>query len=228
MTAWADIITNAMIYIDDIRIKESLEENPALFFRRMSAYVENALPMMSRPPELLSYLQTDMVKPEYEDYSWKPVIGDREIDTGITGYELVSITVQYEDGTTYEALTDFTYDEKTGKIVLDSPAKKEEESYDIDFYKDGSFQDLTPSMTRLFSLAIAIVWDERFSRNWLNLQPKIKDASFETINEANYMDKVTVRMKENRASFNDELRKYEQDNAYMRHASIKPGTNHLI
>ena len=62
--------------------------------------------------------------------------------------------------------------------------------------------------------AVCVAWDEDFSRNWLNLQPKIHDSSFSTVNEANYMDKLSLRLRENRQSFNDELHKYEQLCAY--------------
>lgn len=214
MTSWSDVITSALIYIDDIRLQESLFENPAKFYRKMSAYVTSAMPLVSRPPELLSYIQSEMTSPEFEDYTWVSTLGAEYIDTGVSGYDIATVSIRSNDGTEYETLTGCEYDSETGRINLPEPVLKRGETYEVDFYKDGEFNELTPSMMRLFGLAIAIVWDERFSRNWLNLQPKIKDASFETINESNYMDKVTVRMKENRQSFNDELRKYEQDNAY--------------
>ena len=86
--------------------------------------------------------------------------------------------------------------------------------YDFDFYTDGQFPDLSETQMRLFALAVAVVWDERFSRNWLNMTMKIKDESFETVNEANYTQQITKRLHDNRVSFNDELRAYEQLCAY--------------
>ena len=72
-------------------------------------------------------------------------------------------------------------------------------------------------------MAIAIVWDERFSRNWLSITQKIKDSSFDTVNESNYMREVQSRLVTNRQLLNDELRKYEQDLAYSN--TVLPRSN---
>ncbi len=51
-------------------------------------------------------------------------------------------------------------------------------------------------------------------RRTCNVTFVVKDSSFNTVNEANYMDKLSLRLRENRQSFNDELHKYEQLCAY--------------
>lgn len=216
-TAIAEIISEAMIYIDDVRLQEQLSTNPALFYRRTSAYVSAAMPLLSSPPELLSHIQKEYVAPDYDDYVWistaeSTMDDSTEVGTGCIGYELCSVVTVYEDGLT-TPYTDFEYDSETG-IVTFGEQSTEGIEYEIDFYKDGSVADLTFSMKRLFGLAIAIVWDERLDRNWLALTPKVKDSSFQTVNESNYMDKLAIRKVTNRQAFQDELRKYEQDNAY--------------
>ena len=176
-----------------------------------------ALPLLNSPPELLDYLEKNMRMPQYEDYSWESTVqslsGETAVETGLLGYELMSCIVRGADGTSFAPYREASYDPETGIVTMPQQSEAGTQ-YDFDFYSDGSFADLTPSQKRLFALAVCVAWDEQFSRNWLNLQPKIHDSSFSTVNEANYMDKTTVRLRENRQSFNDELHKYEQLCAY--------------
>ena len=217
MTPVSEVIQNAMVIIDDIRLDSMIQENPALFYRKMQQYVDLALPLMSRPPELYDCVTAEYEPCTFADYEWvsttDSMTQQTEVDTGKIGYDLCVVSQRSADGTELDTYSDFVYDSETG-IVTFGVQTAAGINYEIDFCSDGSFSDLTPTMIRLFALAIAIVWDERFNHNWLNLQPKIKDSSFNTVNEANYTEKLTIRMKENRQSFNDELRKYEQDNAY--------------
>lgn len=216
MTALADIISEAMIYIDDVRLQEQLAVNPALFYRRISAYVGAAMPLLSSPPELSDYLIKGYTEATYDDYTWTSTVAstvaETVIATELTGYDLCSAVIVDEDND-ITAYNEVTYDSETGEVTFPIQSKYGI-TYELDFYKDGEVSDLTPYMKRLFALAIAIIWDERFTRDWKAITPKIKDSSFSVVNEANYIDKLTTRMKENRQAFQDELRKYEQNNAY--------------
>lgn len=221
-TPWSEVICNfAMPLIDDVRLTDQMGENPALFFRRMVLYMDLALPMLSRPPELDSYLRYELVKPIYDDYLWvsteESLEGETTIETGMTGYELFSCSLRETDESGVVISTpvsDVTYDSETGAVTFPKQETAGLE-YNIDFYTDGSFyHDLTDAQKRLIGLAVAVVWDERFSRNWLSISMKIKDSSFETVNESNYMREAQNRLFMNRHLLNDELRKYEQDLAY--------------
>lgn len=218
-TAWSDIISAAMNIIDDIRWTEQLSTNPAQFYRAKSALVSLALPMLSRPVELLQYLQNGMTAPSYDSAEWVSTAGsllaETVVDTGMIGYELCSVVVRSDDGMSATAYTDAVYNSETGEITFPRQTTAGVE-YDIDFYTDGTFAELSPTMLRLFALAIAVVWDERFERNWLNIQMHLKDASFEVVNESNYMAKTNERLRANQLAFNDELRKFEQDMAYLK------------
>ena len=216
-TPWTEIICNyAMPVMDDVRLTDQMGENPALFFRRMALYMDLAIPMVSRPPELDSYLNYELVKPEYDDYLWTSD-GESTVETGKTGYELFSCSIREVDDSgvvTSTPVSNVECDVETGTVTfLDGTT--EGTVYNIDFYTDGSFYyDLTEAQKRILGLAIGVVWDERFSRNWLNITQKIKDSSFDTVNESNYMREVQNRLFMNRHLLNDELRKYEQDVAY--------------
>lgn len=218
MTAWSDILAgSAMTLIDDVRWREELAANPAQFFRAKSQYVSLALPMLSRPPELLKYLQDGMVEPTWADAEWvsteESTGGQTAVSTGLANFALFSCEAIAPDGQSAMPYHGATYDATTG-IVTFPQQEAAGVRYAMDFYTDGQFQTLSPTQMRLFALAVAIVWDERFDRNWLNIQAKIHDASFDPPNEANYMKQANARKRENRAALDDALRKYEQDCAY--------------
>ena len=216
-TGWSEIINAAMQALDDERWREQITVSPAQFYRAKSDSVLFALPLLNSPPELLDYLEKDMVQPEYDDFSWtsteESLSGETAVDTGLLGFELMSCIVYGEDGTGVAPYPGAVYDGETGTVTFPQQTSAGLH-YELDFYTDGTFNDLTLSQKRLFGLAVCVAWDEDFSRNWLNLQPKIHDSSFSTVNEANYMDKLSLRLRENRQSFNDELHKYEQLCAY--------------
>lgn len=217
-TNFSEIVKAATIIIDDVRDREQLSLNPAVFYRRYSGYIDAALPLLNRPPELYAHLRNNIVYSTFADASWTSTEDSTEatteVDTGATGYELCSVMSIEEDGYA-ETYTDFTYDSETGIVTFGIQAQKGT-AYEIDFYNDGSFKvDLTPAQIRLFALAISVVWNERFENDWLAIFPKNKDSSFKTQNESSYMSKLTERQIQYRQRLSDELRKYEQDVAYM-------------
>lgn len=216
MTTWAEIVTAALVQIDDVRLTEQMTVSPAQFYRRMSALITQALPLLSRPPELLTFLKSGMAAPAYDDFEWtsdeESTYGGATVETGMTGYELCSVTQRaaHPNGTiSILSYSGAAYDQETGIVTMPNQDSAGIE-YDFDFYTDGTFPDLTETQMRLFALAVAVVWDERFSRNWLSFTTKIHDDSFQTVNEANYIAQVTKRLHDNRIAFNDELRWYEQ------------------
>lgn len=221
-TTWQDIVTDsAMVIIDDVRLADELTASPARFFRKMSLYVKEALPMMCRPPELLTRLKSGMTEPQFTSLEWvsteESTGQEVSVPTDFPNAEIVSIVrrITGNNGIVTETVyTDAAYDAETGVVTFPVQQSVGEE-YEIDLYIDGDFSfDLSATQMRLFGMAVAIVWDERQERNWLNIQPKIQDSSFKTVNEANYIRAAQERLRMNRAAFNDEARKYEQDVAY--------------
>lgn len=223
-TAWSDIITNsAMVVIGDDRMQDDLRTDAALFFRRMSSWMGMAIPMLKSPPELLVYLTDGLIEPQYADFEWTSdqisTTQETVVETGKIGYELCNcVSVQYarNGDSAFFPYTDFTYDPETGAVTFPQQDSADVE-YRLDFYTDGQFaHDLTFRQKRLLGLAIAVTWDNRFNREWLNIQPKVKDKSFNTPNENTTMKESTERYKENLQLFYSELRGYEQECAYMR------------
>lgn len=231
MIGWSEIIQKAKLLIDDVRWDRELALSPARFFRAKSDWVLLALPLLNRPPNLTDWLKSGMVAPSYDDGEWvstaESLEGPVTVDTGMVGYDLCSVTVLSgtEEGgqiarATEEVYTGFTYDKVTGAVTFDQQTA-DGVVYELDFYTDGSFRDFDESVMRLFALAVAVVWDERFDNNWLNMQMKIHDSSFSTANEGNYAEKISQRRERNRAAFTEELKQYEQNRAYLTRVPVR-------
>ncbi len=230
-TTWADVIASAMVLIDDVRLEEQLAVSPAQFYRRMTGWVDLAFPRLNKPPELLSYITNGKTDPDYTDFEWisteESTTGATQVDTGAIGYELCSVTVRIQHPNNTISLlpyNDATYNAETG-IVTFPQQESAGIAYDIDFYTDGTFPDLSETQKRLMALSIATLWDNRFQRNWLAIGAKNHDDSFNPPNEQQYMEKSTKRWQANVVAFYDELREYEQSCAYT--TALKNITNRV-
>ena len=217
-TGWSEIITRAAgVLIDDIRWTKDAANVPARFFSAKSDFVRAALPRLNRPPNLLTYLEAGMTEPVYDEYVWisteESKAGPTQVDTGKIGYQLCTVALRAANGQSETAYPEASYDSETG-IVTFPEQLREGLEYTCDFYTDGTFPKLTISQEQLFALAVAVVWDTRFERNFLNLQAKIHDSAFNTVNEANYAEKINQRLMRNEQLLRDKLNKYEQDCAY--------------
>ncbi len=223
-TTWGEIITDhTMVEIDDVRLTEAAKENAAAFMRRMSLYMVNGIPLFNMPPEVSDWLQEDIQMPQYGDFYWESTVEstgkETVVDTGMRGYALFSCSILTQDPTGATITTAYrkaSYDPETGAVTF--PAQDGAGIlYSLDFYTDGAFShDLTMRQKRILGLCVAAVWDERFfGHNWLNDQPKVKDASFDTVNEGTYMEKSSNKHGKNLGRLMDELAKYEQDCAHL-------------
>ena len=221
-TAWAEAVSAAMVLIDDLRLQEQLQISPAQFYRRMAAFVRQAVTLLNRPPELYDALTRGMAEPVYDDFEWESTEESAEgpvvVQTGKAGFQLCSV-VWLEAGPggeiEYVPYGDAAYDPESGDVTF-GVQEEAGRKYLLDFYTDGSFSpELTLRQTRLLALAVAVVWNQRFSNNWINIQPKLRDESFEVVNEANYQEKNSQRFLRVVQDFTDELKKYEQDVAYV-------------
>lgn len=219
-TTWAQIIASAMVLIDDVRLTEQMEISPALYYRRMSLYVQSAMPMLSRPPELLAYLTRSKVDAVYADYDWtsteESLTEETTIDTGAIGYNVCSCVINelLNDGRVLQTPYPVLYDAETGYVTFPQQ-ETAGVTYQIDFYRDGTFASMSDIQIRLFASAIALVWDERIVGEWLSRTPKIHDSSFTTVNEANYTEKTSQAHLRREQAFYEQLKHYEQICAYQ-------------
>ena len=228
MTSWAEIDAAAMLLIDDIRLQEQLSISPALYYRRMALFVTSAMPLLSRPPELLNYLVNGMQAPSYGEYEWistdASTVSETVVATGMTGFDICSCIIieTLNDGRVLQTAYNVTYDPETGDVTF--PIQSEPGiAYELDFYTDGTFADLSQAQIRLFALAVSLVWDERFTEAWLPRTPKINDSNFATVNEANWTEKQSQAHRRKAQDFYEELKAYEQLCAYRTHVTDMHG-----
>lgn len=203
----------------DLRLQSDLQQNPAATFRRLSLYMLNGVPRLNRPVELVSWLKFE--KPDYDDYYYT-VQNDATsvtVGTGKTGYELCNVGVAGTDvygNPAYTPVSSYEYDRDTGDVTVNTDLKAGE-VVQFDFYTDGEFErELSPTIKRLLGLAVQIVWENRFTNDWLQQTAKIKDKSFAPNNEANASRANTERLKELQRTLDAELKAYEQNCAFDR------------
>lgn len=220
-TAWAEVITNyGLVAINDIRLYEELETNPALFFRKMAQYMANAIPLFNRPPEIVSYMY--VYEPTYADYSFtvpsNPVF-PLTIETELTEFELCNVTIIGVDeygNPEYTEVEDFVYDSETGEITLNT-ATPEGTVYDINFYTDGTFLNtLTMEMKMILGECLHLVWEQRFSASWLDRAQKPRDKTFDLPNEANWTRAQMEKAELVRNRLNGLIYSFEQRAEYMK------------
>ena len=223
-TAVSEIITNyGLVEIDDERLNEEAKINPALFYRRMTLYFNDALPIFNRPPEIRDYLINGFKEPAYADYTWvstdESTTGQTIVNTGFdVEYELFScskVTKTAGGSVSIIPYADAVYNAQDGTVTF--PVQAESGiTYTMDFYSDGAFaNELTMAQKRILGLCMSLVWYERFAATWLNMQPKIGDKSYDIGPEHSHITANTSRLREIRTQLSAELNKYEQDCAYM-------------
>lgn len=247
-TSWAEVITTyAMTQINDIRLNQKAAEDPALFYRVMSEYLVNAIPLFNSPPEEQEWLSA--TPSTYGDTTWtapapkspadeggtgenpeaEESLTAWQLDTGLVGFGLMSV-VQEGTSRTGELLllpyTQATYDAETGVVTFpdDTP---EGTRFRLDFYQDGTFdRDLSDAEKRILGLCMKEIWTEHFSADWLNMQPKVNDKSFNVGSEANHIRSMTERGRTVSSALYAEMKKYEQNlayNAVVRNRRPPPG-----
>lgn len=225
-TPFSVILTQwALQDIDDINWQRELAISPARFFRAKSDTLIRAIPRFNRPPYMQSWLKYS--KPNYNDYLYTAQSAQTagfSIQTGEVGFEMASAVLVGKDevGLPSYSPVSVGYDAVTGDVTVNADVA-EGQQIDIDFYTDGYFdRELDDEMCHILSLCIAYTWLQRFVNTWLNMQPKIKDKSFDVGSESAQMTANTAKLKEARLALNDALLHYEENVAYAQKTDYQP------
>lgn len=225
-TSWSDIVTKyGTVFVDDIRMKELFENNPAKFFEETFYYMGAAIPRFNLPHQMISYLS--YTSPYFANYQWiVPTAEDNPVDgnavtsepttlsTLKTGYEICSVVIYTQDqfGNPIETpYTQAAYDSVTGTVTFPA-GLTEGTQFNLYFATDGYFDNkITDEMKRILGLAFQLVWENRFSGEWLARAAKITDKSFAPPNEANWTRAQEEKRRWIESSLNDEMWRYEQN-----------------
>ena len=231
-TKWSEIILNyGELFTDDARDKEKYDTNPASFLNEASFYLSAAIPRFNQPPPILSFLGENTPQ-FYQEYYWAvpgeivppgseepptPTPNQTVVSTGFYGYEICSVVSRGVDqfGNPVDtAYLDAVYNSATGEVTFPAGLIPGTE-YVICLLIDGVFQNtLTLEMKRILGLCFHMVWEYRFTGEWLARAAKVTDRSFTPPNEANWTRAQEEKRKSLEDSLNQEIKRYSQSCAY--------------
>lgn len=232
MTPILEVLTKYCAqYVDDIRLEELAVDNPPLYARKMSAYLNVAIPLFNKPAEVLPYLVGDKNDPKYVEAKYdnaqytltETITSSKVVSLGdeYVGYELFSAHVLTRDASGNVVslpAAECEYDKTTGNVTINATADNPIEKgvvFDFDFYTDGYFEnDLPIEMKNILGMCFQVVWQDRFNTDWLSNVAKVEDKSFYEQNRARKMDADTARLNQLRRKLAEEMRQYEQNLYY--------------
>lgn len=219
-TAWEPIETQAMTYIkNDLSLDWDMKNRLAVFYNRMAAYMEWAIPLFNRPPEILLKLR-DITAPDFEDVDYTPTEAQEApvtIETGLTGFDICSCGLVAKDqfGSAEYTPVSCVYDSASGDVVVNM-ALTADDTLSINLYKGGAFAaDLNRTEQTILAYGIYAAWEHRFDNNAIERTSKIRDSSFTTISEASQTNANTARQREVMQQFYGMLRHYERNRNYI-------------
>lgn len=213
-------------YVDDIRLAEVRQTNPALYLRQTWFFLRVAIALFNHPVEMQTYLlgtesEPRLVEPRFDSLI---VTLDSDLPTGYA-YDLGSDYIGYafctaqireteEDGTVYYSPAVGTYNPDTGTFFLGTDYT-EGTVLEFDFATDGTFVNtLTPEMMDILGTAFGLAWRERFNQDWLSIVSKVEDKSFKEQNRATDKRANTEQIEKMRISLAGKMRKFEQGQYY--------------
>lgn len=236
-TKWSDIILNyGNLFTDDVRSQEAYDINPAAFLNTASYYLQAAIPRFNRPTEIISYL-AQRTPSFFFEMQWavpteilppgepQPPTTDPITIQAKPGYELCSVVIRSIDKFGNPVDTPYSgekYDPQTGTVTFPAGLIPGSE-FVIDLYRDGVFlKPLTPDMKRILGLCFNLVWEYRFTGNWLARAAKVSDKSFSPPNEANWTRAQEEKRRSEEDTLNQEMRRYEQACNYRGTVNFNP------
>lgn len=231
-TPFMDVYDYAFTEIDDVRMSDLMDENPALFLRRCWDYLRNAIPLFTDPKGIQNKMQ-DYVAPILTDVGYTGD-GTTTVFSGTANAEDIVVMVGAEVVAILEAdlesgdpVTDngVTYDPATGDITFaEAPAVNDIIS--IDFSAGGYFnQELTKDEIAILGKCFSIVWFNKIANTFLRTTPKIKDKNFNTDSSFGVEQADTAKLRAMRIELQDMMAAYENTLAYK---AVVPSARQLL
>ena len=209
-------------YVDDIRLQELTETDPALYARKMWQYFRASIPLFTLPEGIQKYLLGTEADPKLTEPTFDSTeytVDDNNqagftVDLGeeYAGYDLCSCRIKTKDmfGNVLFVPVETDYDSASGTVTVNT-AIQHDSVLDFDFYKDGFFAEtLSPSIMMILGMCFNVVWQTRFMNDWLSNVDKIEDKSFSQQNRANKIRADQERFRVLRTELSAQMRKFEQ------------------
>lgn len=205
--------------IDDVRMSDLMDENPALFLRRCWDYLRNAIPLFTDPKGMQDKLQ-DYVAPVFSDASFQGdgtstvfhgEAGEQYVDVLVNGSVVSVIEVEGDAPVTVNGVT---YDPVTGDITFDT-APAADATIEVDFSIDGYFNsELNQDEIAILGKCFSVVWFNKIANTFLRTTPKIKDKNFNTDSSFGVEQADTAKLRAMRIELQDMMAAYENTLAY--------------
>jgi len=196
-------------FLNDWVLEQLLKDNPVLFMRRMSGYVQMARPMIQTPKE---FVNMPFILPLFGE---SEQIMDGVLDewhTGQIDYEMVVVREIDANGDTLDYPA-HVYNPLTG-IITFYEIPNDGAIMSADFYSDGRFEIpvrfVPDDYIHLLRIAVLAVYDERFASSSLDRVQKPSDRTFTVGSEANWLRENAAKAGGIRALLNSEGEKIEQ------------------
>ena len=213
-------------YINDERIAEVRESDPALYLRNMWFYLRIAISLFNHPTEIQRYLVGTNDEPKLEEPSFADTSITAEADIegsetfalgdGFKGYELASCRERVTEinGRIGYYMVDFEYDPETGNVTVNGNYP-EGTIFDFDFANDGEFsENLSGEIMDILGTGSGLAWREHFNADWLSIVSKVEDKSFKEQNRATDKRANTEQIEKMRMAFAGKMRRFEQNTYY--------------
>lgn len=214
-------------YVDDIRLAEVRQTNPALYLRQTWFFLRVAIALFNHPVEMQTYLlgtesEPRLVEPRFDSLivtlDADKAAGDTlELGPEYRDYWFCTAQIREteEDGTVYHSPASGTYEPNMGNFILGADYS-EGTVLEFDFATDGAFDNtLTPEMMDILGTAFGLAWRERFNQDWLSIVSKVEDKSFKEQNRSTDKRANTEQIEKMRISLAGKMRKFEQAQYYV-------------
>ena len=216
-------------YVDDIRLAELREADPALYLRQCWFFLRVAISTFVHPAEIQTYFWGTLDEPKLtEPFFAETTVtldtdqtGPFEIALGdeYKGFELASCRMREtaSDGYVSYYAADFAYDAQTGNVTIQGDYP-EGTVFDFDFANDGEFLNtMTPEIMDILGTGFGLAWRERFNADWLSLVAKVEDKSFKEQTRSSDKRANTEQIEKMRISYAGKMRKFEQSLYYKKY-----------
>ena len=213
--------------IDDENLIELKTADAPLYSYKMYGYLRMAIPFITLPAELQSYLIDDFTEPMFNS-AVSTVTEDKTtnfivpLGEDYARYEIACCRIKQVDyfGNVTYVPVEIQYIDAIGSVVVTATEENPIPAGSVltfDFYKDGAFaHNLTPEVMSIIATAFELAWNIRFSENWLDRKPKIDDKSFSTQNIANKQNSDTARIEEIKRRLAGQMRRFEKNKWNLR------------
>lgn len=217
------------VYVDDIRLQELTETDPALYARKMWQYLRASIPLFTLPEGIQNYLCGTEESPKLTEplFAEGNYVAENDLQSGFVislgssyeGYDLCSCRMKTKDahGNVVYVPVSVSYNTANGEVTLNEEIHKHS-VLDFDLYKDGWFTEmLSPQIMMVLGMCFNVVWQTRFMNDWLSNVDKVEDKSFSQQNRSNKIRADQERYLVLRQELSAQMRKLEQT-LYFREA----------